>query len=245
MPLDRSTLWARTPVSVGARDTTGVVVSLRPAMSVGGRLVAELAAGIPEPSSPPRFMSLQSASGSPWQGIRSSVSSRNVPAGEFRIDGLVAGEYLFDGGSNTGWMIKSVRAGGRDYTYTPIDLASSVSDVVVTFTNALPELSGIVSTDTGAPEAHAFVIAYPVESAQWTNNGIRPIRIRTTQTSTAGTFRFSRLPAGSYHVVAIPASRLGAWREPGFFQRAAGVATNVTFDWGEKKSVTVRLADVR
>ena len=243
MPLNGVRVWARTPVTATG-DTTGIAVPLQPTISVGGKFVTEPAAGLPVPA-PPRYMSIQSASGNAWQGTSSSVSARNVPEGEFRIEGLVSGEYLFDTSSNAGWMVKSVVANGRDHTFVPLDLTTSISDVVVTLTNDIPQLSGVVTAQAGGSGANVIVVAFPFERAQWTNNGVRPTRIKTTQTSSNGSFRLPSLPAGRYYVVAIPATNVGAWREPGFFERAAPNASDITLGWGEKKSISVRVADVR
>ena len=245
MPLSGRTMWARTAVSAGPNDTGGVVVSLQPALSFGGRVVVERATGSPAPAQPPQYISVQSATGSPWQGTRGGLSARSVPAGEFRIDNLVGGDYLVMADENPGWMVKSVIFSGRDHTYMPINLTTSSSDVVITFTNSIPELRGSVMTSAGASSANVIVVAYPFEREQWTNNGIRPPRIKVTQASTNGSFRFANLPAGRYYVTASPSANASAWREPGFFERAAPTATEVTFNWGEKRAISVRLVDVR
>ncbi len=234
--------WARVPIVVGARDASDIVVTLQPTIRISGRMIGEAAPGLPEPSAAPRVVQLQSTAGAARQG---APSSRSATGGEFAIEGLVPGSYLFYS-EDPLWMIKSVVANGRDCTVTPIELSSGgdVSDVVVTFTNAAPTLAGAVSSDSG-PAVSASVLVFPVEQQQWTNYGLRPVRIRTTGTGTNGAFHFRGLPAGDYYVVAAPASRLSTWMEPGFLQRAAAVATRVTISWGQVTNVSLRLTDVR
>ena len=147
--------------------------------------------------------------------------------------------------SNWGWIIKSVSASGRDYTTTPIDLSVSLSDVVVTFTNAPGSITGAVHDRAGATASDSAVIAFPVEPEQWQRYGWNPRRIRTALASTAGTFAVRPLPAGEYYVVAVPATEVAAWQTPGFFARAAAAATRVSIAWGEQKTAAVRLADIR
>jgi hypothetical protein len=147
-------------------------------------------------------------------------------------------------GSSGAWTLKSVVVGGRDYTFTPIDLSDggTVSNVIITFTNAAPSLTGTARAGAGAA-GDAIVIAFPVEREQWTEFGLSPVRIRTTLTSTTGGYRFARLPAGDYFVVAVPAGRAGAWREDGFFQRVSGLATRVSLEWGRERTADVRVID--
>lgn len=237
--------WARIPIAVGARDETGVVVALQPVARMSGRLIGETTPGSTPPAAAPRFVSLQSASGSARLGDPRSSSTRTVQPGEFAIEGILPGQYLLRG-NETGWMVKSVIVNGRDYTYTPIDIASGspISDVVVTFTNAIPALSGVVRSDSGVA-ADAAVIAFPVEPEQWTRYGISPARIKTVQASTIGQYRFRNLPAGNYYLIAVPASLMHAWREPDFFKQAQPLATRVTIGWGEQKTADLKVSNVR
>jgi hypothetical protein len=143
-------------------------------------------------------------------------------------------------------MVKSILAGGRDYTHTPIEISSGapVSDVVVTFTNAIPSLSGVVTGEAGVT-ADAAVIAFPVEPEQWTRYGLNPTRIKSARVSTTGQFRFGNLPAGNYYIVAVPAARIHAWREPDFFKQVQSMATRVSIDWGERKTTDLKVSNVR
>lgn len=141
-------------------------------------------------------------------------------------------------------MLKTVVAAGRDHTHAPLELTAPVTDIVVTFTNDIPAISGTVTAAGGIGEALA-VLAFPAESTQWTNYGLRPRRIKATLVSSSGAFTFRNLPAGSYNLIAFPASSSYDWREPGFFARAQPLSTRVDIDWGEQKSVTLTVRDVR
>lgn len=242
----RNRAWARAPVALADRDLTNVVVSLQGSVTMHGRLVGETDAAAPAPSDPPRFMTLESAMGDPSRGIPRPLINRSGD-GTFTINGILPGSYVFQSSDNNGWIIKSVRVGGRDYTHAPIDLAAGTAydDAVITFTNAIPSLTGAVRERSGAAAKDAAVIAFPVEPDQWQRYGLNPQRIRSTTASPDGAFLIRPLPAGDYYIVAVPAEQAAAWQEPGFFARVAGVATRVTIAWGQAKTIDVLMSGIR
>jgi hypothetical protein len=122
----QSKFWARSPVTVSNARETGVVVTLNPALSVSGRLVAEASPNRPEPATQPRFLHVQSAAGNPRLGTTYNRDSARANNGLFAITDLVPGAYLFYP-DDTAWMIKSVSANGRDHTHTPLEVESSIS----------------------------------------------------------------------------------------------------------------------
>jgi hypothetical protein len=188
----------------------------------------------------PRFLQLESADGSPAQGIaRSGIISD--PNGEFAISGILPGRYVLRGDSAP-WMIRSVFVDGRDHTHAPIEVgASDVSGMSVTFTNEAASLSGTVRDAAGSPATAAGVIVFPVEPDQWIDYGLNPRRILTARASAAGAFRVPALPAGTYQIVAVPMDRLDDWRQPEFFRRAQAWAERVTVAWGEERTQDLRL----
>ena len=235
--------WGRTPVSARAQDISDVVVTLQSTATVSGQLVTELHPdGLVSPQSLVAI-SLESATGSPEQGVARSAA---VPAGPFAIEGIVPGQYLFHTDAR-GWIIKSVVVDGRDATYAPLDLSTptDVSGVVVTMTNAAATLTGIVRDVPGAPAADSAVIVFPVEPDQWEHYGLSPPRIKTVLVSSARTYRVESLPAGTYYAVAVPSAQVNAWQEPEFFKHAQGVATRVTIGWGEQKTIDLTGTDIR
>jgi hypothetical protein len=191
-------------------------------------------------------MTLESATGDASHGIPRPVVNLSND-GTFTIEGILPGPYVFQAGDNNGWIIKSVRVGGRDCTYVPIDLAAGTAydDVVITFTNAIPSLAGTVRDRSGAVVKEAAVIVFPVEPDQWQGYGLNPRRIRTGLASPNGGFQIRPLPAGDYYVLGLPAAQKSSWQEPGFFIRAAGLATRVTVEWGERKTTDIQMSEIR
>ncbi len=233
----------RARVSVTNQDLTNVVVPLQRGVRMTGRFVWD---GERSPTGPPLVMA------EPARGQASLGYPRSQATGlmvgkrpdTFSLDGLLPGEYVlrFGGGS-----VKSVAWDGRDYTYAPFDASAGrdFSDVVVTLTSQSILLAGTVRDDRGAASKDAAVIVFPVEREQWSAYGFAPPRIGAASVNTAGFYRFQRLPAGTYYVVAVDDSRSDAWQDPEFLEAASRSATRITLDWGTKATQDLVLSQVR
>jgi hypothetical protein len=239
---------ARMPVSVGSRDITDLLVTLRPSVRMTGTYVWAEGEG-PDPNAPPRpgmnvRAALFPAGGSASLGLPRSTSS--ATPGSFAVDGLMAGEYVLDFSAGGG-RVKSVTWKGRDYTYTPFDASSGedISGVIVTLTNKGIVLTGAVLDGRGLPAEGAVVIVYPVEREQWSNYGFQPERLKTVTTTNLGAFRFQSLPAGDYFAIAVGPDQVDGWKDPAFLDRASRAATRLTVTWGENKSLDLRLTAIK
>ena len=194
---------------------------------------------------PFRSVSLETATGDPLLGIARSVSTRLVPENEFAITRILPGRYVISG-SATNWIAKSITVNGRDHTHTPIDIepGTDVTGVVVTFTNAVPSLTGTARLPSGAVAADAAVVVFPAEPEQWRDSGLNPGRVRIAFTSTAGAFRIRALPAGDYLVAAVSSEHADAWQQPEFLARVRAAAAPVTIGWGQARTVDVRVVEI-
>jgi protocatechuate 3,4-dioxygenase beta subunit len=233
--------WARTAVTVGPAGLSNVVLSLRPLGRIAGHIVLERAsAGMAEPA----FVSVraETADGSAGGGQLNRSAPPNDPGRRFTIEGLLPRRYLLRGIVSTGWMVKSIVYDGHDHLTTPFDAAArrEFDDVVVTMTSAVSLVSGTVRDAQGAASARSAVIVFPVETDQWTDYGMNPVRIRSVLTSNTGQFRLDRLPAGAYHVIALPERDATAWQQPDFFQTMAPRAEQIRIGWGEQRSLDLR-----
>jgi hypothetical protein len=61
----------------------------------------------------------------------------------------------------------------------------------------------------------------------------------------AGTFEFSMLPAGAYHVVAVDNTTTAQWSDPSFLKRLVTGAARVTIADGDSATVALRLFTVK
>jgi len=205
--------------------------------SFSGRVTFEPDPDRPDlkPNSFEQFLTLEPAG-------RNSNSFRMVDtnAGVFKDTAVSPGEYFIRmRGTSANWLIKSVIVAGSDRTNRPADLVGVVDDVVVTLTTKGASITGSVK------EGRAAVIVFPQDQSQWTGYGFNPPNMRVVDTNTDGTFSVNRLPAGNYLVIAVdPAQRL-AWLENGFFNAAALRASQVTVGWGDSKSVSLAIVEIK
>jgi hypothetical protein len=249
--LDRqasSAWWGRARVEVGDRDVTDVVVVMQRGVTISGHGVWDGAPGGGAflQQSPGLAIRLQaeSADGDISLAGPSQFRARPDDNAAFIFEGLLPGQFFVR--ATLSPQVKSINWNGRDMTHRPFDTSEGrdITGVVVTLTDRTATLTGAVRNDRGLPAADAIVIAFPVEREQWANYGFNPPRLRAARTSTNGTFRQASLPAGEYFVAAIGVEQGADWRTAGFLEAASALATRVTLDWGEAKSVDVTLVRV-
>jgi len=260
--------WTRTPITVGAVDVDGIVIALNRSLSISGRMAFEgttrlVAVGVPAGgraggaqavvavTTPPDrgpVIYAEPADADPSLGVaRSSGAISPDGTDPFAIDGLRRGEYVLRAqGASGRYLIKSITIGREDFTFKPIDTAArrDLTDVVITFTDKVPIITGDVRGDQG-PAGPTAVIAFPVERDQWTRYGFTPTRLKGVPTEGSAGYRMSGLPAGEYHLVAVDIAQITAWQDPKFLERAAAVATRVKLEWGDARTVNLNLARIR
>lgn len=237
---------ARVPVVVDGADVTGVRLDLKATGSISGRSVVENDPGGVQ-TTPVRVLMAEPAGGEPALGRSRSGSEPGDPQDVFYLTALLPGEYLIRKSEQPGWLIKSIVYDGRDYTDRPFDIASTTDyeHVTVTFTNKVAKLSGAVRVEPGSAADPATVIVFPADAAQWTNYGLRPVRIQSQLVSPRNTFMFDALPAGDYLVVAVRSNDAALWSRQGFFAKVRGAATPVSLAWGDTRSVSLNVVDLR
>jgi hypothetical protein len=220
--------WGKLSLAVEGADLRDVVVPLRRAVTMRGRIVWE---GIKPPMGIP-VLRLEPANGNPALGQpRTTPDQRGKDT--FVIDGLLPGEYVLAG---IGARVKSVMWNGRDYTHRSFDAASGqdIDDVVITVTDQSILLTGAVRDDRGTASDDPAVIVFPVERELWTNFGFSPARLKAIQTTNAGRYTFQSLPAGDYYAIAVDAEHIDGWKDPAFLARAAPLATRISLAWGDR-----------
>ena len=244
-----SSVWLRTPITIAAgRDMTDLTLTLLRTVTVSGKVVFEPVDPL-QPGTMPdqtnRTIGVEPATGAAWLAATSDLGqSKPAPPGEFLVDGLLGGEYVFKSGFVNGWTLKSITINGRDVTYAPFDTANGadITGAIATFTNATTTLAGSVTNPQPGSPLEAAVIVFPVERDQWTKYGIRSSRIKSMRVSSTGAFSFANLPAGDYLLIGVAAADVNAWQDPAFLQRVAATATRVTLGWGDKKSIALGVA---
>jgi hypothetical protein len=242
---------ARTTVTVPDSDLAGLVVRLRANAVMRGRILVETDPNKPnvKPLARPNLQ-LDPAGGQPFLGVPSTTASA---AGEFEIPGIQSGDYfvrLRAGFSQTApgtyWLVKSVSWRGRDFTSAPLPVAGEdLSDILVTFTNAVASVRGSARDASGGPPDSALVVVFPVNPALRAGTGFFPPHLRAAAVTATGTYELPALPAGDYFVAAIPRARASTWHEPEFLSQLERSATRISLSWGQSRVVDVTLSGGR
>jgi hypothetical protein len=226
--------WGDVTVDVDARDprqTFDVAVTLQPPLRITGRAVGDGARYAPIMAQPVG----EGQSGWAMTEIRAE--------GPFMLAGLPPGRYLLRSRTPDS-LVKSVEWAGGDYTDTPLNLGHGrdVTDVVVTLTRNGARLTGSVVDAGGRPAMAASVVYFPANPDGWRDFGFTSPRFgRSFVSSSTGQFRTLPLPAGEYCVVAIELGLRAPWHDSRFFAAVAGQATRVKVDWGETRTLALRV----
>jgi hypothetical protein len=240
--------WGRTPVEVGDRDITGVVVAMQRGSTISGRAVVETSSGIVPVTSPPIgvFVIAEPVNGD-ISFVAPSAGTLPPPSDSaaFSAAGLMPGRYLLRFRNQPG-TLKSIVWNGRDMTDVPFDTSAGVdfTNVEVTFTEKKAAVAGTIRDGQGRIVPDAAVIAFPTAREQWADYGLRPRRMRVVSSGADGTFDQTALPAGEYFLAAVSAGELGDWRTAAFLSRAATVAKRLVLDWGETRRVDLTVVHV-
>ncbi len=190
-----SPMWGRASVAVGARNLDDVVVTMRPTVTIRGRIV--FAEGVKPSPNATHLVTAQPANGDPSLGQPFAATSRTDPTMSFTLGGLMGGVYVL-ANDFIALGIVSVMSEGRNVMDTGFDasLGRDFDDVVVTLTDKHAEVTGTVR-DSRGPVA-AAVIAFPIERERWVNYGWSPTRLRSARSGSTGAYQLQSLPEGEY-----------------------------------------------
>jgi hypothetical protein len=212
-------VWASTQVAVDGEPVNGVSLSLEPGLTIAGR-IQFTASALRRPAPTAIRLALLPSTDSPVSFAPAPVTARED--GTFRITGVVPGRYRitasFPGsGRLGGWLLESIVANGGDALDAPMTVAPNqhVLDAIVTFTDHLGEIAGVVRTTSGVP-ADYTVVLFPEARALWLP---QTRRIQATRAGSDGVYIFHEIPAGSYRMAVSSDVENGEWFDPAFLQR--------------------------
>ena len=228
-------------LEIGGGDVIGLQLTMKPAMTMSGRLLFDSATS-PAVSGrriPVRGLTTGAASAG---GAAVGVSDQS---GAFTVSNLVPGRYVVGGPLSFGpttdtmtWTLQSVVADGRDVTDLPLEIGDTApKNVVVTYTDKWQELSGRLQSQSGAPVSDYTIIVFPEDKTYWFQ-GTR--RIVTARPGTDGRFTLSgkgltTLPPGKYLLAAVTDIGRDEQFDPAFLSQIVSAAVPVTLGPGEKK----------
>jgi hypothetical protein len=228
-------LWASEPIAIGAADVTNFVVTLRPGMSISGRLQFAGSAMPPAAQVMRASVSLLPAAGG---AIEPRMLGRNQidASGRFATNPVPAGEYVLRVDAIGRWNMTTAIHAGRDVADAAIDLSTGdVFDVMVTMSDRQTLLSGPVVDPRGQSDGAASILVFPSDRASWSPMSRR---FRAIRSDRSGTFATDGLPPGEYCVVAVHGAA-GDWRDPRMLELLSRIATRVSLADGERRTVTL------
>jgi hypothetical protein len=238
-------LVGRIALDVAGRDVTGVVLPLRRPAKIAGRLEFEPEDGTGAASQPPPalpggirvLLQAQPANGSASLGMLTGQAGED---GRFELTGLLPGPYVLR--VLGGGAIRSITWAGKDVTNVPFDASTGqdFTDVVIALTRKTTSLSGTVRRSSAGDSS---VVVFTVDRDGWSNFGFTPPRLTSVSVSSNGSYQ-TQLPGGEYYAAAVDVRHASAWQTPAFLAKLAPLATRVTLDWGDKKTLDLTYVEV-
>lgn len=227
--------YAMQPVIVAGADIADISMVVAEGATVSGTVSFP-----PTQSSLPSIEQVRISSQAIEPGLANS-QARIEKDNSFLIVAIPAGQHLFrPNGQLRGWSLKSVTYEGRDITDTPIELRNgqAVKGVTMTFTEAVSEINGTLTTAQGTAVTELTVIAFSTETAFWRPQSRHIATARPDQT---GRFRILGLPAGNYYLAAVDPAQQGEWYEPSYLDEHRLNAAQVALGEGEVKRQDFRI----
>lgn len=233
--------YVRAPVAVGDRDVAGVTLSLHPGAKVSGRIVFD---GTAAPPTTQQLVSAQIAL-TPTSGPTGPTGQnpKIVSDNTFKSGAYGVGTYTV---SVTGlpavWMQKSVMIAGRETVTSGFELGENdITDVVITFTDRIPSITGTVKPEGMATLPNATAIMIPADYRAWIEHGAPARGQVTSVVQSNGTFNIARVLPGEYWLAALTDEALVGDHDAAFYEALSRVATRVVVGDGEKKTIELRL----
>jgi hypothetical protein len=232
-------LAAVVPISVGDSDLRDIVVPLSEAPRVSGRVEFEG----PAPPSAAQLARLaieaQSVDGS--IGMAPPVPRGMVAAdGLFKTTGITTGAYVLRATGLPGWTVKTAMSAGKDISDEPFSPTSDLTGVIVTMTDRVSGVFGVVSRADGGPDPDAAVLAFPVDPAR-----VSVRRRQFARVDQKGAYSINGLPAGEYILIAIDDRLAADWEEITLLPDAVRLGTRLTVPGSSTVTLDLRTSTIR
>ena len=243
------TLYDERDVTVSAQALEEVVLRLRPAATIGGKVVFQ-DGNQPDPNDLAKIpVLIRPADGSDLGGIPQARIESN---GTFRSVGLPPGDYVITPlisrvRMSETWTTVALTSGGTDLLGGAVRLDSSdVTDVQVVLSTRPAEVSGTVRSRSAAQVAlPTRVIMFPKSERLRGFYYAHPSLKRVTQinVSSLGEFRVT-VPPGEYFVAAISNDLPEVWMTADYLAQLMPWATPIRLGIGDKVTVALEARPV-
>jgi hypothetical protein len=225
-------------VSVAGEDLTGVMLVAGSGGTLNGRVISDTGAPIPLPEqSRMRVFARPVDPTMTYQSIGDQDNGRVKDDWSFEVKNVFGLNRLSISPLPTGWAVRSVDVGGKDYADVPLDLRGGIQldNVTIVLSKTLPRVQGALLDPSGQP-TDGSVLLFPEDSAKW---GEDARLVRSARPDVTGTFEFRNTIPGAYLIAALEYVRDGDWADPEFLAKLKDDATRVRVD--EKGAEPVRL----
>jgi hypothetical protein len=231
------TVWGNADIVVDGDDIPNLGIVMVPMLTISGRLLFEGTSA--PPSAAPLPVPLP---------VRPPVGRLTLPEpelrlganGAFTISGVTAGTYgPFTQGLRTpiaGWWLRSAVVDGRDLLDAPLEIRTSISDLVVTMAPDASEIAGTVRDSDERMTAGGFVVAFSADRRSWFFNSRRVVGARPDGT---GRFSIRNLPPGEYFLTAVADLSDGEWYDATVLEQLIAGCARVAIAGAEKKTVVL------
>lgn len=216
-------------------DSSGVAIQMQPGLTVRGE-VRFLSTAAVRPSQSNLAFSLKSVGP---LGLNSIQVGQIDKDDRFAIRIPRPGSYLLDQLSATQWSIVSIRQGGNERVFGPLEIQTDVSDVVVTLTDHPASLSGTLLVPTGALVTDYTFLAFPADPA---TRASRSGAIYAASLDTAGRFTIPSILPGDYLVAVTDDIEVNAWFDPRVIEQLSqgGIPVRVSQGEAKRQDLTIR-----
>lgn len=249
--------WADEPLVVTGPDVASVTLTMRPGMTVAGRLdfkTSAIAPPSPDDLARARVTVTPAAvTGGAAEALVSGAASATTAVGRdgtFSVSGLPPNRYRVNvsmpgmvttPAASGRWSLAAITLRGANVLDGTLELrpGDDVKDLVVMLSDRMTELRGSLTDRAGHPAAGFPIVVFSASRADWFA-GSR--RVTTARPSTDGTFRLVGLPPGRYFLSAVVAVDAADLEDAAFLEGLTAGALTVTLTEGRATVQNIRLA---
>jgi hypothetical protein len=230
--------FASHPLEVGTADIENLRIVTDRGATISGRVIFEGTASRTSGPTPPRVFPQPATPGPIITFSGDGANGTLDDAGNFELGGVSGRVYFSLGIPN--WVVKSVTLGGDDVTDQPVDLSGreSVPDLVITMTDKLTDISGVVLDGRGQPSTDYVVVIQPAEQKE---AAIASRWIRIARPNNDGRFQIRGARPGRYLAAAVESLEQGRQFAPEFQQRLRQGAREFSVREGEAVTVDLKI----
>ena len=195
------TKWAAVDVVTTPQGESGIVLTLRHALRLTGRVMLDGADRSGVDTIQLRLTEWESRD-------KTEVVTRLPVARVISLNGVIPGRYhlAVSVPAVSGWHVSSIMWGPQDLLVDPLDVSevdTPNGGLVITLTNRHNELSGTIRGGSDGDVQQLCVVVGPIEPERWHSRSSKLLKVSA---ATDRSYMIRDLPVGQYVVTAVPAS---------------------------------------